>query len=168
MNESVNGRNVQSAMADVEMMVFIGPHSSIEMVIISASQASNGLLINFYLDSRTSASNSVHETASDSKQRVFWLFRISFMCYATIGFIVSLVVGQVVSWLTGGATQQIDENLLIPFFQSDEFKERMNRKPETRYVTIDQMLIEMTKRSKSAHNVDDNKQPINSIIINQN
>lgn len=83
------------------------------------------------------------------------------MCYAIIGFIVSLVVGQVSSWLTGGATQQIDENLLIPFFQSDEFKERMNRKPETRYVTIDQMLIEMTKRSKSEHNVDDNKSTAN-------
>ncbi|XP_055316602.1 sodium-coupled monocarboxylate transporter 1-like [Sitodiplosis mosellana] len=113
----------------------------------------------------TSTSNSTqsapHESPIGPNQEVFWLFRISFMCYATIGFVVSIVVGQVVSWLSGGASQIIDENLLIPFFQSNEFKERMNRKPETRYATIDQMLIEMAKQSKSEQNVDDNKSAVN-------
>lgn len=57
-----------------------------------------------------------------------------------------MVIGQAISWLTGGIGQKIDENLLIPFFQSTEFREQMQQKAnETRYVTIDQMLIEMTK-----------------------
>lgn len=39
-------------------------------------------------------SESVVEVA---QKQVFWLFRISFMCYSTIGFMVAMVVGQVVS-----------------------------------------------------------------------
>lgn len=79
------------------------------------------------------------------------------MCYSIIGFIVSSVIGQIVSLLTGGASQIIDENLLIPVFQSHEFKERMRRKPETRYLTIDQMLVEMIKQTKNNDVVDDVK-----------
>lgn len=125
--------------------------------------------MNFHLtiSLRTITTNSLHgasqKSATNLSDDVFWLFRITFMCYATIGFLVSTVVGQVVSLLTGGASQQIDENLLIPFFQSAEFKQRMRRKPETRYVTIDQMLVEMTKRAKNEHqdDVDVGKSPAN-------
>lgn len=86
------------------------------------------------------------KTVKNPAENVFWLFRISFMLYSVIGFIVAMVVGQVVSWLTGGSSQPIDENLLIPFFQSNEFKQRMKRREnDTRYTTVDQMLIEMTK-----------------------
>lgn len=87
---------------------------------------------------------------------VFWLFRISFMLYPVIGFAVSMVIGQAMSWLTGGHQQQIDEHLLLPFFQSAEFKERQRRRQRqqensTRYTTIDQMLVEMMKKEKEEH-----------------
>lgn len=73
------------------------------------------------------------------------------MLYPVIGFAVSMVIGQVMSWLTGGHKQQIDENLLLPLFQSAEFKERQRRLQQhqangTRYTTIDQMLTEMMKK----------------------
>lgn len=74
------------------------------------------------------------------------------MLYPVIGFAVSMVIGQVVSWLTGGHKQQIDENLLIPFFQSAEFRQRQRRQQQqengTRYTTIDQMLVEMMKKEE--------------------
>lgn len=67
-----------------------------------------------------------------------------------------MVIGQTISWMTGDIGQNIDENLLIPFFQSTAFRERIQRKSnETRYVTIDQMLIEMTKiKTIDCENVD--------------
>lgn len=85
-------------------------------------------------------------SSKNPSEKVFWLFRISFLLYSVVGFLVATVVGQVVSWLTNGAAQQIDENLLIPFFQSKEFKQRIRRREnDTKYVTIDQMLVEMKK-----------------------
>lgn len=74
------------------------------------------------------------------------------MLYSVVGFAVSMVIGQVVSWLTGGHNQQIDENLLIPLFQSAEFKQRMRRQQQqnsTRYSTIDQMLVETMKKDET-------------------
>lgn len=81
------------------------------------------------------------------------------MCYSIIGFTVSVVIGQM-SLLTGDTTQIIDVNLLIPFFQSRKFKEEMRQKPETRYVTIDQMLVEMMKQTKN-DSIDDEKSSAN-------
>lgn len=94
--------------------------------------------------------------AEHSKQQVFWLFRFSFMSYSVIGFVVAMLVGQMVSWLTGGAAQQIDENLLIPFFQSSEFKRRVKLQTnDAGYVTIDRMLIEMTTVNQLNNDDDD-------------
>lgn len=85
------------------------------------------------------------------EEEIFWLFRISFMYYSVIGFVTCIVVAQVVSLMTGGASQQIDESLLTPLFQSKAFKEQMMKKEnEARYTTIDQMLIEMTKLNKDS------------------
>lgn len=57
-----------------------------------------------------------------------------------------MIIGQLVSVMTGGVGQKIDENLLIPYCQSNEFKEQLWRKAnEPKYVTIDQMLIEMSE-----------------------
>lgn len=51
-----------------------------------------------------------------------------------------------VSWIIGGVSQRSDENFLKPFCQNSELKQRMRKKSnETRYVTIDQMQVEMTK-----------------------
>lgn len=66
-----------------------------------------------------------------------------------------MVIGQMVSWLTGGHQQRIDENLLIPFFQSAKFKQRMRHQENnnnTRYATIHQMLVEMVKTEKRTVN----------------
>lgn len=81
---------------------------------------------------------------------IFWLFRISFMYYAVIGITVTIAVSHVVSLLTGGAKQHVDESLLTPLFQSQKYKEQQQRKRnETKYVTIDQMLIELKKNQKN-------------------
>lgn len=103
------------------------------------------------------ASQKLHvKFVHNQNDNIFWMFRISFMCYSTVGFIVAMVIGQTISWMTGDIGQNIDENLLIPFFQSTAFRERIQRKSnETRYVTIDQMLIEMTKiKTIDCENVD--------------
>lgn len=110
--------------------------------------------------------------ANGSINGVFWLFRLSFMLYPVIGFVVSMVIGQVGSWLTGGTKQQIDENLLIPFFQSVEFKQRVHGQQceqSTRYTAIDQMLVEtmrMEKRTANGnqHNDDDNDDDDEAIV----
>lgn len=88
------------------------------------------------------------------------------MLYPVVGFMVAIVVGQIVSWLTGGSAQQIDENLLIPFFQSNEFKQRMRHKEnDTKYVTIDQMLIEMTELGNK-HDVNELNDEANVTKVN--
>lgn len=82
------------------------------------------------------------------------------MCYSLIGFIVSMIVGQVVSWMTGGSSQKIDEQLLIPFFQSANYKLRQACANETKYVTIDQMLIEMMQMKTSSREYEHNDEVI--------
>lgn len=75
------------------------------------------------------------------------------MYYSVIGFLVTLIVSQIVSLLTGGASQKIDESLLTPLFQSREFKEKnLQKMNETKYVTIDRMLIELTKQNHNNNN----------------
>lgn len=58
-----------------------------------------------------------------------------------------MIVGQVVSLMTGGAGQKIDEHLLVPFFQSPAFKEQMQRKSNaTKYAAIDLLLLETARK----------------------
>lgn len=72
------------------------------------------------------------------------------MYYAFIGLIVTMIVSQLVSLLTDGAKQNIDESLLTPLFQSRKFKYQQElKRNETKYVTIDQMLIDMKKQQES-------------------
>lgn len=89
------------------------------------------------------------ETPTDVEpQEVFWLFRISFMYYSVIGFIIMMVVSTIASSLTGGAKEAVDENLLTPLFQSKKFKERANQL-QTKYAGINEALAEMKKIGES-------------------
>lgn len=85
---------------------------------------------------------------------VFWLFKFSFMLYPLFGLTIATLVGQIVSLITGGAAQKIDQHLLIPFFQSEDFKKQVKRNNDAaKYTVIDQMLLEFTiKQSKSDGN----------------
>lgn len=114
-----------------------------------------GVSFLFIFNRQRDISNATEHTNFNSTQgnEVFWLFRISFMYYSVIGFLVTLIVSQIVSLLTGGASQKIDESLLTPLFQSREFKEKnLQKMNETKYVTIDRMLIELTKQNHNNNN----------------
>lgn len=51
-----------------------------------------------------------------------------------------ILVTQLVSLLTGGTTQELDEGLLTPFFRSEQYKQRMQ---EHRYTKIGQPMYEL-------------------------
>lgn len=74
----------------------------------------------------------------------FWLFRISFMYFSFIGFIVVFLVGYPVSLMTSD-NSIVDERLLTPFMRSKEYndKERMSRQFEADYSQIEQKEFEM-------------------------
>lgn len=82
------------------------------------------------------------------------------MYYAFIGIIVTMVLSQIVSLLTDGTEQNIDESLLTPLFQSWKFKVQQElKRNETKYVTIDQMLVDMKEQQESDQLVMDNDDP---------
>lgn len=75
---------------------------------------------------------------------VFWLFRLSFMYYSLTGLIVMVVVSHIASWLTGGASQDLDESLLLSQFQSGEHEERMRkRENKAEYTEVNQTALEL-------------------------
>lgn len=75
---------------------------------------------------------------------VFWLFRLSFMYYALMGLIVMVIVSHITSRLTGGASQDLDESLLLSHFQSKEYKERMSKRRNTaEYTEVNQTAVEL-------------------------
>lgn len=111
-------------------------------------------MINMFICRLKNNITQINETILNDGQskddEIFWLFRISFMYYSFIGFIITIFVAQLVSLLTDGAAQNIDESLLTPLFQSQKYKdEQYRKKHETKYVTIDQMLIELKKTQMS-------------------
>ena len=79
----------------------------------------------------------------------FWLFRISFMYFSLIGFILVIAVGYPVSLITADDSV-LDERLLAPFLRSKEYKEkeRLNKRFDAEYSQIEQKQIEMTSIAK--------------------
>lgn len=74
------------------------------------------IYICFFYRSQMSLFVHINETRTESNEvdDIFWLFRISFIYYSTIGFLTTMIVGYIISALTGGFHQQIDERLLTP------------------------------------------------------
>lgn len=88
------------------------------------------------------------------------------MYYAFIGLIVTMIVSQMVSWLTDGAEQNIDESLLTPLFLSRKFKAQLElHRNETKYVTIDLMLVDMKMQQESDQLVMDNDDDDNTTAV---
>lgn len=71
---------------------------------------------NVSITATTTATAIVHEEG-------FWLFRISFMYYSFIGFLIVIFVGYPVSLFTADDSI-LDEILLTPFMRSKEYKEK--------------------------------------------
>lgn len=89
------------------------------------------------------------------ENEIFWPFRISFMYYSLVGLIIMLIITQIVSSLTGGSTQEIDENLLISYFQSKKFKEEKKRSNSAKYKEVQQSeAIEMIKKTETKETLD--------------
>lgn len=60
--------------------------------------------------------------------------------------------------------QNIDESLLTPLFQSSKFKaEQELKRNETKYVTIDQMLVDVRKHQESDPLVIDNDDDVAAV-----
>lgn len=98
------------------------------------------------------STNNIDDDNGEPHEEIFWLFRISFMYYSVIGFIVMMVVSQIVSLLTGGASQRIDEELLTPLFQSRAYKEQMHKMRTTIAMAKennDRIVVEMTNHLKT-------------------
>lgn len=91
-----------------------------------------------------STTPATHLPSAVGNPEVFWLFRLSFMYYALVGLVVMVIVSHIVSRLTGGSTQDIDESLLLPQFQSKDYKERVsNINKSTKYTGVNQNVVEL-------------------------
>lgn len=85
----------------------------------------------------------------EAKAEIFWMFRLSFMYYSLAGLIVMLIVSHIASRLTGGASQDLEECLLLPYFQSKEHKERMCKMIKTQYTKVNQHVVELKVMSQN-------------------
>lgn len=63
-------------------------------------------------------------SSNETSEKPFWLFRISFMYYSFIGFVLVFIIGYPVSLITGKA-KQFDEILLLPFKRVSTEYERL-------------------------------------------
>jgi len=51
---------------------------------------------------------------TDRNEHIMWVYRISHMWYTVLGLLTTLIVGAVVSYLTGGNQEEVDCRLLSP------------------------------------------------------
>lgn len=73
------------------------------------------------------------------QDEILWVFRISFWYYGLLGFVITFVVSYVVSLLTGGYDDELDESLLSPMFRSQRYKDQMKQN-NAEYKDIDTAL----------------------------
>lgn len=90
--------------------------------------------------------NNSHSIVSEDE--IFWMFRISFWYYGLLGLIITIVVSYVVSLLTGGYTDELDERLLTPLFRSQRYKDQLE-KNKANYKDIDTALIELNQLNEA-------------------
>lgn len=72
-----------------------------------------------------------------------------------------VIVSHIVSRLTGGDSQNLDESLLLTHFQSDEYRERMSKlSQDTKYIEVNQNIVELkdfTQKQKEISQEDANR-----------
>lgn len=88
--------------------------------------------------------NSSHSAVKEDE--IFWMFRISFWYYGLLGLIIMVVVSYVVSILTGGYSDELDERLLTPLFRSQRYKDQL-KENEAQYKNIDTALRELNQQN---------------------
>lgn len=62
----------------------------------------------------------------------FYLYRISYMWYAPLGFLIAIVLGLIVSLVTRGNERELDPKLFFPFV-AKKIQENRNFKANSTY-----------------------------------
>lgn len=87
----------------------------------------------------------------NNSNEVFWLFRISFYYYSVIGLVTMMIVSYIVSLITGGNTNYVDESLMVSWFRSQNYKKQPHENVAT-YKDLNGALNELVQKDEIEKN----------------